>query len=55
MAIKLTIIKCLRCGYTWAPRFPVVLRCANPECRTVYWNIPKRKRGESESANKAED
>jgi predicted Zn-ribbon and HTH transcriptional regulator len=42
--IILPILKCLRCGYTWPPRseaFPKV--CPNPECKSPYWNKPRKK------------
>jgi hypothetical protein len=38
-------VTCLRCGWTWAPftnRPPK--RCANPACRSPYWNVPRQQR-----------
>jgi hypothetical protein len=39
-------VTCLRCGWTWVPfttRLPT--RCANPACRSPYWNVPRRTEG----------
>lgn len=36
--------KCLRCGYEWYPKTPDIPKtCANPKCRSPYWNKPKWK------------
>ena len=37
-------LTCQRCGYTWTPRVNVVKRCANQNCKSAYWNVPKKKR-----------
>lgn len=42
MKIKLQTIKCLRCGYEWTPRGEKIVRCANPKCRSVYFDVPKK-------------
>jgi predicted Zn-ribbon and HTH transcriptional regulator len=37
-------VTCQRCGWTWIPfsgRTPT--RCANPECRSPYWHLPRQK------------
>ena len=39
----LTILECLRCGWTWHPRtdkLPAV--CPNPKCKSPYWNKPRK-------------
>jgi len=36
------IYHCNRCGHRWAGGDPPPKRCANPECRSPYWN-KKRK------------
>lgn len=35
---------CERCGFGWFPRrqTDMPLRCANPKCRTPYWNVPRK-------------
>lgn len=45
MEIKLTKVKCLRCGYEWSPRLSDVRKCANPKCRSAYWDRPKKNNG----------
>ncbi len=39
MEIKITKIKCLRCGYEWFPRSNRVMVCCH--CKSAYWNIPR--------------
>ena len=38
--------KCCRCNYEWVsqqmPSKPVT--CANPKCRSPYWDIPKKEK-----------
>lgn len=37
-------LRCERCGYEWTPRtegLPKV--CANPKCKSPYWNRPRQK------------
>ncbi len=49
-ALKLPTLKCLRCGYTWFPRStepPKV--CANKECKSPYWDRPRRKKSTKKS------
>ena len=36
---------CLRCGYKWTPRIPNPRQCPNPECRSIYWDVPRREKG----------
>ena len=32
-------LTCKRCGYTWWPKSPKKpITCANPKCRSPYWN-----------------
>ena len=31
-------MKCLRCGYMWEAKKGVPKRCANPSCRSPYYN-----------------
>lgn len=38
------VSQCLRCGFTWYPRKPGrPARCANPKCRSPYWNKERKK------------
>jgi len=43
--MKLPRYECNRCGYKWVPRSEKVpMACANPKCRSPYWNkIRERK------------
>jgi predicted Zn-ribbon and HTH transcriptional regulator len=41
MKIKLTKIKCLRCGYEWYPKVEDVRQCA--KCHSAHWDKPKPK------------
>lgn len=44
MAKEIKQVTCLRCGFKWYPRSPEPpKRCANTECRSPYWNKPRRK------------
>ena len=37
------LLTCLRCFYFWRQRLAAEpLRCANPLCRTPYWNRERR-------------
>ncbi len=38
MKVKINKIKCKRCGYEWVPKKEDVRTCANPKCRSVYWD-----------------
>jgi len=38
----LRIVKCLRCGHEWPTRLEHPLRCANPKCKSPYWDKPRR-------------
>ena len=42
-------VKCLRCGYAWVSRTPDTPpdQCANPKCRTYYWDQPRNTKGHS--------
>jgi len=43
--IQITISgwRCLRCGHEWVPRSKDKPRsCANPKCRSVYWDRPRK-------------
>jgi hypothetical protein len=35
---------CLRCKYKWPKRDNIPVRCANPECASPYWNIPRTRK-----------
>lgn len=50
---KPRIMKCLRCGYSWATRLQPK-RCANGNCRSDYWNIPRRADLKAEAERKTE-
>ena len=45
--IKLTKLKCERCGFTWYPRKEDVRVC--PNCHSPWWD---KKKGEVEEDNK---
>ena len=45
MKVKINKIKCKRCGYEWVPKKEDVRPCANPKCRSPYWNKPYTKTG----------
>lgn len=34
--MKLSLLKCLRCGYEWLPRVEHIKRC--PKCKSYLWN-----------------
>ena len=40
MKIKLAKVKCLRCGWVWAPRKADVRMCPNPKCKSVLFDVP---------------
>lgn len=44
MQIQLPKLKCLRCGYEWTPRTGDVRLCANPKCRSAFWDKPKEEK-----------
>ena len=37
--VKITKLKCLRCGKVWRPTKEDVRQC--PYCKTAYWDLPK--------------
>lgn len=39
MEIKLTRLKCLRCGHEWVPRKKDVRVCV--KCKSAYWDLPR--------------
>lgn len=41
---SITIRRCLRCGHEWAQRAATdkPTRCPNPQCRTPYWDKPRK-------------
>lgn len=43
-AITLPAHECKRCGYVWiaSPPDSIPIRCANPACRSPYYNTPRR-------------
>ena len=37
------VLKCFRCGYSWAKRFNRLPKnCPNPNCNSPYWNRPRK-------------
>ena len=38
---NLFIHNCNRCGHEWAGKLETPNTCANPKCRTPYWNKPR--------------
>jgi hypothetical protein len=43
--IKLPECICLRCNWHWTPRIPHPRICPNPECRSIYWDLPRKEKG----------
>jgi hypothetical protein len=42
-------VTCLRCGWVWVPfGRGLPTRCANPDCRSPYWNQPRTRDQPSE-------
>jgi len=39
MKVKVTKLKCLRCGYGWIPKQEDVRQC--PKCKSASWDKPK--------------
>jgi hypothetical protein len=39
--VKLTHIKCQKCGHEWLPRQAVIRGCPNRKCQTRLWNEPR--------------
>ena len=48
--LEMKVHNCNRCEYEWAGKLEVPKTCANPKCRTPYWNKP-RKRDQSRIKN----
>ena len=42
----LRIVRCLRCGHEWATKLDRPTRCANPNCKSPYWDWPRKGAGE---------
>lgn len=38
MKIKVTKLKCKRCGWEWIPRGEDIRMC--PKCKSVRWDMP---------------
>jgi hypothetical protein len=40
---EVTVLKCLRCGWEWQPKYKgrIPKTCANPACRSPNWQKPK--------------
>ncbi|VVB70010.1 Uncharacterised protein [uncultured archaeon] len=37
-------LTCLRCGFKWHQQKDTLpVTCANPKCKSPYWNKPRRK------------
>lgn len=41
--IEVAAEQCKVCGFTWVPRTPNPATCANPKCRSRYWNIGRQR------------
>ena len=43
--IKITVdgYKCERCGHEWIPRNKKTAPRVCPECKSPYWDIPRKK------------
>lgn len=54
--MKLVILKCLRCGWEW-PRVRGATKdpetCANPKCRSPYWQTPRKRQPKNKAARDA--
>lgn len=42
MKIKITKIKCFKCGHLWIPRKAEVRMC--PKCKTPYFDVEREKK-----------
>jgi hypothetical protein len=38
----LRVVRCLRCGHEWATRLGHPTRCANPKCKSPYWDKARK-------------
>jgi len=38
--VKLSKLKCERCGYEWIPRKTEIRIC--PKCKSPYWDRPRK-------------
>jgi len=48
---KLYFHSCNRCKYEWVGKLKTPKTCANPKCRTPYWNKPRiRKQNKTKSS-----
>lgn len=43
MEIVVNVLRCWRCGYWWLSKKDDIRLCANPKCRSVYWDRPNKK------------
>lgn len=41
------LVHCQRCGWQWFPRNPKPVKCANPGCKSPYWNTPRKVKKEA--------
>ena len=39
--LKVNVHRCNRCKHEWAGKIENPKTCANPKCRTPYWNKPR--------------
>jgi predicted Zn-ribbon and HTH transcriptional regulator len=46
MKLRLTTLKCQRCGHEWIPRQAEVRIC--PKCKSAKWDVPKPRGAVSE-------
>lgn len=47
--IKIDGYKCERCEHKWVPRSYDNEPRVCPKCKSPYWNLPRKRRGDSES------
>jgi len=47
------IVRCKRCGHRWATKLLHPTTCANPKCRSPYWD--KERRDMNEDIQKGND
>jgi hypothetical protein len=50
MAKLIEYLECKRCGYEWIPRKENGNVKACPDCRSRYWNIPKKNKDVKKAA-----
>jgi len=52
--MKITTLKCKRCGHEWVPRKLPVRICPNRSCHTLAWDEPQTPLGRAAAAESAQ-